>query len=319
MSLYLSPQDWVSTIREEYLRDFILEGGAAVKFVVTASISTQRVLLENLRRDALDEDYVFISLDAEHVRVHMVDRVFHEVAKHVAWDDLARAFITRIVAALKYRLPDDPAELTLDLLASLNGETVQELRPRLVRELRDTLLRDYGLTQEFRIAMLWLCRAQLEPEGANLNIAGALKEWLRGELRSVSALKPASLFQKVGRHNARYMLLSLSRWLHVCGKAGLVITLNVTRFLEPRRRGESDGTVYYNTAAVMDGYEVLRQLVDGTDETAYCLVVITAPPTLLASDEPRGLGGYEALKLRVLDEVHDRQRANPLAPLVRIS
>jgi len=80
---------------------------------------------------------------------------------------------------------------------------------------------------------------------------------------------------------------------------------------------EARSGVYYSKAAVLDAYEVLRQLVDATDQLRGVLVAVTLPPELV-SDEARGLPAYSALQLRVVDEVRDRRRANPFASLVRL-
>ena len=62
---------------------------------------------------------------------------------------------------------------------------------------------------------------------------------------------------------------------------------------------------------------MLRQLVDATDDLASTLVTVSAPGDFLA-DPARGLETYDALRLRVADEVRDRRRINPYAALVRL-
>jgi hypothetical protein len=42
-------------------------------------------------------------------------------------------------------------------------------------------------------------------------------------------------------------------------------------------------------------------------------------PTAFLTDQHRGLSKYDALRLRIWDEVHDRQKANPLSSLVRLA
>jgi hypothetical protein len=248
----------------------------------------------------------------------MIDRVFHAIAKQVAWDDLAYTFLHTTLSESQYRLPENRKDFGLAQLASLNGLALGEMRRRIDIRLRDRLFRDYAMTQEFRIAMLMLCQAQLDPQEVGAGISDAIKEWLRGELRLIAALKSALIFQRVGRHNGRDMLSSLSHWLHVTGKAGLVIVLDISRFLEAKRPPEPDGTLYYRTPAVIEAYEVLRQCIDGTDEIEFCLLVVLAPPSFL-TDERRGLSRYQALRLRIWDEVRDRQRPNPLSSLVRLA
>ena len=46
--------------------------------------------------------------------------------------------------------------------------------------------------------------------------------------------------------------------------------------------------------------------------------MVFAPPSFL-TNEQRGVRKYDALYLRIWDEVRDRRRANPLSSLVQIS
>jgi len=83
----------------------------------------------------------------------------------------------------------------------------------------------------------------------------------------------------VSRHNARSLLLSLTRWLRLAGHAGLVLRLDLSRLAVARRppAGLRDGH-YYSKAAALDAYELLRQLIDGTDEFEGLFVAVLVPP-----------------------------------------
>jgi hypothetical protein len=59
-------------------------------------------------------------------------------------------------------------------------------------------------------------------------------------------------------------------------------------------------------------------LVDNTDEMANCVIVVVASPAFL-TDNARGLDAYQALKLRIFDEVRDLNRDNPLSSLIRLA
>ena len=165
--------------------------------------------------------------------------------------------------------------------------------------------------------MVRLCSAQLDPGDANSFLSKAIKEWLRGELRQVSALRDALIFQKISRHNARHMLFSLAHWLKVNGGNGLVLNLDISRYKVSVRPKDPDNSFYYSVPATLDAYEVLRQFIDGTDELESCFIAVVASQEFL-DDERRGLNRYDALKLRISDEVHDKHRQNPFAPLIRI-
>jgi hypothetical protein len=96
------------------------------------------------------------------------------------------------------------------------------------------------------------------------------------------------------------------------------LTIDISSFLNDKRPAEPGSSIYYSTSAVVDGYEVLRQFIDSTDELQNCLIIIIAPPEFL-NNELRGVRKYDALYLRIWDEVRDVNKINPLACLVRFT
>lgn len=313
----ICPSDYLEFVRQEYLADFISGGGASVKIAVPLEGASPVALHSSLRQAAREESFTYVFVDASEARLHMIDKVFHEIARQIDWDAQARRFCREALGRLRFRLPPDGSQLTLAAVAELNDFDSGELRIAFERELQERILRDYDLAQEFRIAMIRLCLAQVDPTDYTRADREAVLAWLKGELRLISALKQATIFQKIARHNARHMLVSLTRWLPKTGSAGLVLDLDIRRCAVPRRPPD-DASIYYSKAATLDLYEVLRQLIDGTDELSSCFVFVLAAPEFL-SDPGRGIDAYTALKMRVWDEVRDRRRANPLAALVRLS
>ena len=314
----MSSQDWLEVIQKEYLQSYLPQGGSAVKFVVTDQEEVRRNIPQQFNRMAQDEGYVFAKADAQYTKVHMIDRLFHKIARQIDWDGLAHLFLSRLLVENGYQVPDDRAAFNLQAIAQLNDREEMLLRRELRSWLEKAIYRDPGMCQEFRMAMVRLCLAQLDSGEPNPFLANAVKDWLCGELRLISALKDALIFQKVARHNARDMLASLAYWVRVVGKTGLVLTLDISQYMVTKRTKEGDTALYYTAAAAMDAYEVLRQFVDGTDEQEGCLMVVLAPEEFV-KDERRGLNRYEALKLRIWDDVRDKRRQNPFAPLVRLS
>ena len=186
------------------------------------------------------------------------------------------------------------------------------------RRLEERLLRDPALARELGRAVFRLAQAQLGSSDVEAVEQEAVLGWLQGEEVAATALRPAQLGARIGRHNARALLLSLARLLLSAGWGGLVLVLDYARLAEARRPPlEQRSGVYYSKAAVLDAFEVLRQLIDSTDDLRGVLVLAVVPPELL-TDPNRGLPSYTALQLRVADEVRDRRRANPFAALVRL-
>ena len=308
-------EEWLPVIQNEYLRRFVRRGGAAVKFAVLPEESQRKELVTSLKEIAEGENFCFVSVDVATTKAHMVDKMFFAISHQIPWDDLTLSFL-RSSLGKDYFIPEDQP-LSIEALASANGLDTKEMRQRINIKLQNILYRDHRMTLEFRIAMIRLCQAQIEPQGTVPGAVDAVKQWLRGELRLISTLKSALIFQKIGRHNARDMMYSLCHWLHLADKAGLVVTIDISRYLEPRKQKGADESLYYGSAAILDGYEVLRQFIDSTDELEFCLVMVLAPPSFL-DDESRGVERYDALRLRIWDEVHDLKRVNPLSSLVRL-
>ena len=315
----MSPEEWATIVGSEYLATFVRQGGAAVKFAAATTDAGRAELRQRLAAAAEAHGFQLAMLDATEVRLHLIDRLFHAVARQVDWDGLARAFLERLLRARGLRLPPASESLSALRLAELNAAPEVLLRTDLRRALAHELFEDYTMTREFRLAMFSLCAAQLDPTD-NPALEAAIKDWLRGELRLVSEVKRALIFQKIARQNARHMLFSLAHWLTLTGKGGLLLVLDVARYAEAVRPAERGAGNYYTTSATIDLYEMLRQLIDATDEVSACFVaVLVGPDFLQLQDDRRGIRSYQALYFRIWDEVFDRNRENPFSSLVRIA
>ena len=319
--MFIRPAEWLAIAQREYLQSFIRGGGAAVKFIVPTEEINHAGLRQGLRGVAEAEGYQFAWVDAATTRVYMIDHVFHEIAQQIDWDELSFSFVSRILSEQGLTLPSDRFDFTLQKLATLNQRDARLLQQELLALPEKRLLHDYRMNQEFRLAMIRLCQAQFGGDGVSPVPAEVIKEWLSGRLRRLVELKPALIFQKVARDNARHLLSSLSYWLHLAGKSGLVLMLDLSRCLvqRPRAKEQQDDSRYYTLAMTLDTYEVLRQFIDATDELEFCFLVVVAPPAFLHPDERRGVYSYDALRMRIWDEIYDKQRVNPFSTLLRLS
>ena len=313
----ISPTVWLDVIRQDYLDDFVKSGGAAVKVTVTEDDAARHALRDRLRSLGESAGYRVAIVDSAETRIHLMDRVFNAVAAQMPWEETARAFLARTVVDNGYRLPDDPSNLTLAALAEANDIPDRRLNTSITDILWRALFKDYAMSQEFRLAMVRLCRAQLYPDDEPA-VTEAVMAWLRGELRRISELKRALIFQRIARHNARHLLASLTHWLRITGSAGLLLILDIARAPLTVPREQRDGGVYYSRPATFDVYEMLRQLIDGTDDVEGLFVAALAGSEF-TTDLRRSYVQYPALQYRLADEVHDQYRPNPLAALVRIA
>lgn len=312
----LRPQEWFHMLRQEYLQRFIGQGGSSVKFVVTVSDSDRANVQTRLHALARHEGYLCVPVNAKETKIHMMDKFFYQVARRIPWDDLASRFVRLLLQENGYHLPESKGEFNMAGVARLNERAEPLLRRDLNSWLERAIYRDSKMCQEFRMAMIRLCLGQMDSGSEHPFMTEPVKAWLCGELQRISALKEALIFQKIGRTNARYMFISLSRWLRLAGKTGLIVSLDLSRCLLSKKTDSPEG-LFYGISATLDTYEMLRQFIDGTDELEGVLLMVHVPPEFL-TDGRRGLTRYEALKLRIWDEVRDRHYQNPLGALIRL-
>ena len=312
--LALPADAWLGSLRSEYLDRFIKEGGAAIKVAVVPSAATYDTLTQRLLGDARDRGFVAARVDAASCKAHLLHNLFHEVARQVDWEGVARDFVRRLFLGAGLALPADGA-LDVRAIAQASEQDVTIVMQDVRAALTKHLMRDRGLSRQFRLGVLALCKAIVEPDELRVELAAHVRLWLRGELPRVGPLRDAFIYQRIDRHSARTMILSTTAFVRKADREGLVVAVDVSRYALPRPL--DDGRNRYSKSAALDMWETLRQFIDGTDDLNGGLFVFVVG-TDFVEDEQRGLRGYNALHLRLTDDVRDRRRPNPLAPMVRI-
>ena len=311
----VTEEAWLDLIDREYLRQFISGGGSAVKLVEG---DTERLDEIETRLAALAERHELAScwVNTSQTKLHMIQDIFFAISRSLDWPAMAQGFVEALVIKHGYGWPRPGGGVTFQDIAAYNEIDVRLFRRDLNRWLTDEIMRDRSMSQDFRIAMATLCRTRLEPDETDKGVTTPVLEWLRGELRAVGALRQTYITAKITRHNGRAMLRSLCRWLRLCGRKGICVTLDIRQVL---RAGTALGEgLRYTLAAVIDAFEVLRQLIDDTETFQGLLVVVLADEALTDFDDKRSLNAYAALKMRIWDDVRATRRDNPLAALVRL-
>ena len=305
--------DWLDLVRREYLRRFIPGGGSAIKFVTGEDPDLADI---RMRLAALAEERSlhFVAIDAASTRIHMVQDVFFAVARSIDWQRLAQSWVEDIFQQYKYTWPKPGASVSIGEIAAANDMDALLLRREVQQWLTRHIMRENEFVQDFRAAMTNLCMRCMEL--GDERTTAPVVEWLRGELRTIGPVRQVPINAKITRHNGRGMLRSLCHWLRMCGGHGIVVSLDLTQLA---RAGGDPGTVRYTPAAVMDAYEVLRQLIDDAESFKGLFLAVLANPSFRDDESKRGVTAYRALKERIWPDVHARGHENPLAPLVHVA
>lgn len=312
----VAADEWLRLIEREYIADFATQGGSAVKFVIG---DNEQLASVGRRLSALSEAHglAHVALDAAETKIHMIQDVFFAMAAGLDWEAMAQRFAESLFTENLYHWPRPGQAVPIDELAKHNGVDLSLARLNLDRWLTDKLMRDTEMAQDFRLAMMRLGLRRLEPEDARSDDAVPVLQWLLGRLRHVGRLKGTAISGKITRHNARAMLRSLCRWVRLCGRRGVCVVLDIRQLA--KSGVAAAGGAKYSSAAVMDAFEVLRQIIDDAEHFAGFFLVVMGDEALIGDDRRRSLNAYQALKMRVWNDVRPEGRDNPLAPLVRLA
>jgi hypothetical protein len=308
-------KEWLRLVEAEYLSEFVPEGGAVVKFAVVNDAEAAAVLEQDLTGLAQVHRMHTAHIDSATTRLHMIQDVFFGVAKQIKWEAAAQQFMEQLFAKQGHDWPTRGQPMSMPTLADANSIDTIFLRKAVRQWLTTEVMREPGMAQDFKIAMTQLCMDRFVPESAAASLSPTpVVEWLRGELKTVGPLKSAEIFAKITRTNGRPMLRSVCRWLRMLGYNGLVLTIDIRRLAQQSIPAGAVG-LKYSPAAVMDAFEVLRQIIDNADQFEGLFLTVIADGAFIGSDQKRSIEAYTALKMRIWDDVRARDRDNPLSPL----
>lgn len=305
--------EWLQLAESEYLTKFVVDGGAAVKFAVSDE-RVLEILKQEARRQAEAHGLVFAAIDSTEVKLHLIQDLFFAISRQMDWTGDTQRFVEGLFKSNNYEWPHPGQAAPLEDVADANGVDARILKKEFHQWLTAALMRDAHMAQDFRIALTRLCLSCLAPADGSGETETPIHQWLRGELQRIGPLRVADIYAKITRNNARAMLRSLCRWLRLAGHSGLVLAIDIRQLTKAVPPGTAE--VRFTPNAVMDAYEVLRQLIDDIDLFEGLFVVVMADRAFIGDDPRRSVSAYTALKMRIWDDVKARDRDNPLAPLV---
>ena len=317
MTATITPARWIQAIRREYLESFVREGGAAIKFCVPLDGEARAATWNWLSQAGQELGYAVVKVDASETKVNLVDKLFFSIAAQIDWPGLSERVLKRLCEQTGYLLPEASEMSFCERVAERNRISADIVKINLEQALGEEVLRRRDLAKDFRMAMTRLCLARLRG-GADAPITiRALTEWLTGRNLNVSAVKQHQIFNRITRTNARRLLESLIHWVRLAGFPGTLVLLDVARLAVARN--PRDDRPFYNNAMLLDAFEVLRELVDSTDWLTQCLIAVLPDSSFLDETSGRGIASYQALELRIKDDVRTKEVVNPMAALVRLS
>ena len=319
MTNTLRAREWLQVIGNDYLGGLVMDGGASIKFVAPDEEGLRSLVMDKLTTDAKDMGFLVAAVDSGVTRVHLPQEIFFAIAQQIDWDGMAKSAVRLLTQELGWDtdgLDRASASSIVEDIARVKGLEASDVALDLRRKVADQVTRNVNMSRDFRVAMTHLCNTEIRGSGDRQRIV----EWLTGVNRRISNVRDYSIYSAIGRTNAARLLRSLLFWVRFVGHSGVVVLLDITRV--PLAKNPHDDRHFYSRSAVMDHYELLRELIDGSDDFPGLLLIVLADNGFLdpeASAKAKGYAIYPALMGRIADEVRSRTQANPMAALVRLT
>src|SRR5262249_9376954 len=156
---------------------FVRQGGAAIKVAVVPSPEAASELAGRVLEDARERGFVVAGVDAATCKTHLLHNLFTEIARQLDWEGLARDFVRRPLLDAGLALADDGA-LDVAAVAQANGQDASIVRQDVRLALTRHLMQDRGLSRQFRLGALAMCRALTEPDELRVELAAHVRMWL---------------------------------------------------------------------------------------------------------------------------------------------
>ena len=283
-----------------YFDSYIKEGGSKIRFITGKKGCGKSHLLSLLSYDAADRGYFTVSLDARQVNLFDFKDIFLSVMEHVDTTSLAMKTASAVAGKLGYDWKAEDGSRFQDYLAdSRRGDSLvtAEIKTELRRNLLGNSHIDHNMATVFSL-LAGMHLGCFELSGDEIALA---QRWLSGDTSmKVTQLRSIGLAPyKIDKYNARNMLRSLSELLHLAGYSGMLITFDN---VETIVTGKREMGVNYTKKRRDDTYESIRDIVDDIDNFRFTMFIF-AFDRILLDDEKNGLKTYQALWLRIQNEI----------------
>ena len=309
-------EKWLDYIHDHFLRNFILDDGCKVKFLIGPEGSGKTHLLRCIEKDARNLGYqtLFIDLSVYENRLHDIVSLYRQVAKSIDQQKILVGLSKEIGSRLAFEKEYDGVGPILPVMVEKGHRTLPHARGEIKTECAK-IFKESDICPSFGVFLITILYDHLT--GESNRDSEVYWNWFRGEKIETIERKETRLHDRLTHATARTWLYSLIHLIHLAGNTGMVLLIDGLETLT--ERDEITRRHRYNANAIKDTYELIRQLIDATDLLKHLLIIIAGRSIIIERDEPRGLRSYEALWLRIQSGLIEIDSYNQYADIVMIS
>jgi hypothetical protein len=296
---------FIDFIGSHYLDGFIAGGGSKIKFVTGNPGSGKTHFLRYLGVGAAEKGYVTVECSARHIWLHDFSELYFEVFKRSDLIGLLSKCAARVIRELGSDPDAIPEGVTLADYLSAEGTYDAITKKEIRNQLQQLFLKNPLIDNNFAIACGLLTGGILGHPQLEASNRDLLLSWLSGskDIKMASFRNLGFSPSRINKFNARHMLRSLTEVSRMAGCPGIVALIDDVDILS---RTKPLDTIRYTRLKRDDAYESIRELIDEID-TLKNIMFVFAFDKVLIDDETTGLKSYQALWMRVQNEIISRR------------
>jgi hypothetical protein len=320
----LSAQDWLdSLVSADRVIQHLSAKGSIIKFCIVETEEDHESLHDGLVRLSRDEGLDLLTVDSGLMDVSVPENIVKQLAGELDMGRLIDAFVSRAWRESGY---PNARLVSASRVAAEHGVGLPELLPAVTSSVRRLLdgssddSRAPAFNRDFKNALRVLT-ALTNNEGADSRMRAqlivAFNSWLSG-IAPAHILKMLQVQWKLRRTNATQILRSILALPPLTGARGSVLHLDFRSVTNPELQSGTP-SVNYTKHKRTGTYQWLREIIDQTYMFDSTLIIVEAGPAFLdQSANGPGIGRYDALKFRILDDVKSAVD-NPSSVITHIS
>jgi Cdc6-like AAA superfamily ATPase len=288
-------------LASHYLDGFVSKGGSKIKFVTGNPGSGKTHFIRYLSAKASEMGYITVECSAREMWMHDFSEIYMEVFKKADLYALLEKCSQRVIREMGTDPSAIPEGVTFADYLSSEGSFDALTKKEIRNQLHELFLKNPLIDNNFAIACGLLTGGILGHPQLETSNRDLLLSWLSGS-KDVKMATFRSLGFSPGRitkFNARHMLRSLAEISRLAGYPGIAVFMDDLDILA---RTKPLDTIRYTRLKRDDAYESIRELIDEIDSLKNILFVF-AFDKILIDDETAGLKSYQALWMRIQNEI----------------
>ena len=290
---------------EQYLDAYISLGGSKIKFLTGDHGSGKSHCLGLFLAEAAARRYRTVALSARSSWIHDFKEIYAGALASVDFPLCLKRCAGSVIVEMGYRPEDIPEGMSFaDYLASrdlFDPVTRRELRS----QLNAMFFKNPRIDKNFAICAGLMTGGILGHPPLEPASRESLMSWLSGAkgVRLAPLRKLGMSPSRITKYNARHMLRSLVEIIRMAGFSGLVVGIDDMEILAG---ASSLDDIRYTKMRREDAYESIRELIDEIDTLSHTMFVFAFNRALI-EDETAGLKSYQALWMRIQNEIESRR------------